>query len=504
MSTHSLLPKWLAAAAIAIGLAAAPAAGQVVTRSSAQEDPRSAPLPSSFDPAAFGLNTEPLIVDGLGLEIHLPTGSKVITDPAGGRPTVTVQEGAQPARWSMRIQRVSGILGGPPQTPQTHIAAYLRRLDAAGVPYRVLRDEALVCRGLEGHVCYLEQSSPDGQRYVSGWLAMPTGSAPGTGEPTMLEFSILTLPEHVDSVTPLLDRSFSTIGIRSARAVESERRQMLASGQAVLESLTPARLRQLVGFSRWYRIYIPAEPGNRAGDQELGYSLVEITQARKGELNPERDESLYTAAEDEAGLLVKVQGRVVVDVENESYYDSLGLYWLAWDQSSEAWSVRATHRVGDTTNSESETGVRAAPAAGEPLPRITVIRAAAESFRRQPHEWSVPDVYLSQALVWVLGRLLPRTADSSMEMGYYVYSGAGDPSITLRQDTWRPAGNGTGDWILSTRQGGDRAATESVYDVRGNLVRRTRVDRSVTEPISPASLKRLWQSRGLPMGRTGR
>lgn len=494
----------LVIAALLTGMFASQVAAQVISRSGRDAEPESQPLPADFDPRARGLEPTPFVADELGLSIHLPAGSTTIVDRSGGSPRITIQENAQPSRWSMLVQRVTGMQGGPPLTPSAHIDGYLRRLDAAGVPYRVLRNEPMVIRGVGGHICFLEQRSPDGQRYVSGWLALPTGAAPRTGQATLLEFAVLTLPAHFEAVRPLLDRSLDTIGLRTAAAVEIARRRMIEEGRDTLAALTPERLRSLVGASRWFRVYRPAPPGSSEPQRELGYSLVEVSAAKNGVLNPEKDERDYLAGENDEGLLVRVQGRAI-DPASGSVYDSLGLYWLAWDQSSESWSVRATYRAGEATNSKSEMGIRRSASTGDPVPRLTVVQGSAESFQRQNFEWGVPEAYLSQALTWVLGRLLPREPrDEPLELAYYVYSSRDEPTVTLRRDRWRPAGDGTADWVLETRLGGDQVSTESIYDSRGNLVRRIYGDGSVTEPISLAALRRLWRERGLQMGRDTR
>ncbi|MHC4989681.1 MAG: hypothetical protein ACYTGC_01770 [Planctomycetota bacterium] len=454
----------------------------------------SSPLPPGFDPVQAGLNPEPLTIEGLGLQFHLPAGSRVLAD----RQVVTIQEGTDAPRWSVRVRRINAVQAAPGVDPaEAQIDNNLRRLDAAGLAYRVLDNQAVNYRGHVGRLAFIEQVAPDEQRYVSGLLYISTGASV-TGSPTLLEFSVLTLPDHLPDVKPLLERSFATLTVRPLIDVESQRQARLAAGLELVESLGESRLRELVGLNRWYRLYHPADPTTGTEEQEIGYSLIEVTEAKKGELNPSRAPDRYTTAEHETGLLVRVQGRVVIDPATSSYYDSQGLYWVAWDMSSEAWSILVTHRVGDNEKSESETGVRNATSAGEPISRLTVVRSDAKSFSRRPFEWNVPRVYLSQALIWVIGRLLPRDAVVEQELAYYSYRGSGsDPSVALRIDTWGPATDGSAEWHLTTRQHGDDSATLSRYDTRGNLLRRTRPDGSVTEPVSPDALRRLWQRKGL-------
>jgi hypothetical protein len=200
---------------------------------------------------------------------------------------------------------------------------------------------------------------------------------------------------------------------------------------------------------------------------------------------------------------VGLQGRIIGDVDRGLFYDSIAAYWLAWDQSSEAWSIRGTQRQGRAARSEAETAIRTAQDIGNPRPTLTVIRDERATYERRPHEWQVPDVYLSQALGPLLGRLLPRDEREPREFAWYFYSydGArGEPQLTQRIDRWASTGDGSGNWVLTSRISSDAAPSETTFTATGDLVRSRRADGVVTEPITPDALERLWQRKGLPMG----
>ena len=89
----------------------------------------------------------------------------------------------------------------------------------------------------------------------------------------------------------------------------------------------------------------------------------------------------------------------------------------------ERWNVRAVARQGEAARGESEIGVRDRPASLV-QPRVksqrikshpqmlSVIQSSEATRSREPYEWPVPDAYLSQAMGWLVGRLLPQTAAS--------------------------------------------------------------------------------------------
>jgi hypothetical protein len=398
----------------------------------------------------------------------------------------------------MRIQELTEGMA----TPTAQIEAHLDRLTQTRVPHTVLTNESVRLRGQEGRICWVRQTASGGE-YATGWLVMPSGG-PGSG--TFILFSMLTTPAELDRVRRALDASFRTIEIRPRSAILAERERQLLNGAELLRTVDRDRLSALLGRTSWYRIYRRADPTANTRGRELGYSRVEIVEGKKGRLNPGRREMDYDATEHELGLLVTVQGRLVIDSARHAYYDTIGLYWVAWDQRAEQWSVRATHREGDSERSESETGLRNAPTPGDPQPRLTVIRSEARSKDRKPFEWSVPGVYLSHGLSWIIGDLLPREPGAPEQAyAWYTYQiDRGRPTLSLRFDTWGPGRAGPGTWAMTTRLATLQSKTESLYDQRGTLIRRTREDRTVTEPVDPNALRRLWSSQGLRLGGTGR
>jgi hypothetical protein len=420
--------------------------------------------------------------------MHLPAGSQVLVERVGDRFSASVQEDRDAPEWSFRVQAMQSTLRSP--TAADQIVDHLRRMEATGRPHRILSNESVVYRGRPGQLCYVEESTADGQQYATGWLIMPLG--PGR----FLVCSVLTLPEHLPRVRPLLDASFSTIGLRSEERLAAERMAKLEAGRVYLASLTEERLRSLLGTTRWFRVYRPDATGQ---EQELGYSRLEIQEGKKGRLNSDRGEHEYHATEHEQGLLVVVQGRIVVDAAAGQYYDSIGLYWMAWDQSTEAWSVRATHRQGDSEKTDTETGLRAASSAGEPAQRLTVIRST--SSRREPQEWTVPEFYMSQGLTWIAPWLPPSMPeDEPVELAFYFVHGRGvSPTLSLREDVWTRA-EATGELTLRSRLTSETNPTVSVFDARGELRHRRQPDGTVTEAIAPEALQSLYMRKGLTMG----
>ena len=443
--------------------------------------------PPDFDPHALGLDPVPVVAEAFGLALHPPAGAAVSAERISSQLTWSIVDTAPTPAWSIRIQSMSSILPDPSAAAQ--VQEYLRRLTLAEVAFRVLDNEPVTYGQTPGQLCFLEQTSPSGETFVAGWLVLPRGPR------TFVVFSIRTAPEQLPRLRPMLDASFSTISLRSHQEITRLREQRLEAGRRFLESATPERLKSLVGRSQWFRIYRP-NPGG--GEQELGYSFIEVIAAKRGLLNPQRSEDQYDASQHEVGLTVRIHGRIVIDATQASYYDSLAVYWMAWDQSQEAWSIRATQRQGDKERSESETGVRPPAGPGQPRPKLTVIKSVDATYRRDPYEWVIPDVYLSQPLAWLLGDLLPRDGGEPLELTHYAYNFTNlQPKVSLRHDRWGPADDGSGTWVLRSQLSSDSAAIRAVYGPDGRLIRRQRSEGTVTEPITRPQLRRLWTRKGL-------
>lgn len=415
--------------------------------------------------------------------------SQILSDRAGGQLVVTLQDPALTPGWSITIQH---MVVTPGATAEGQIQQHLESLDAAGHPFELIENRAVIAGNVRGQLCYIRQSAggDDGEAIVAGWLILPAGPD------VMLVFSILAMPEELPFLRNQLEAAFGTINLQSAAEVSLLRRSRVENGRALLEGITAERLRPLIGTHQWSRIYRVDQEGH---EHEVGYTLLEVYEAKRGALNPKRPESSYSAAEKQDGIMVRLQGRVIGDVQRRVFYDSIALYWMAWDQSEEAWSVRGTQRQGQAQRSESETGVRVAASAGHPIPTLQVIRQRSSDYQRDPYEWSVPDVYLSQALAAVLGRLMPRDVGASGEYSYYFYNFSHSvPQLTQRTDRWEVDDRGR--WKLTTRLSVDTPPIVSLYSATGEFLETRRPDGSVTVPTSIERIRQIWLSKGLPIG----
>ena len=455
-------------------LPASPAAGQ---------GDRSEP----FNSRAMGLEAKPLIVESLGLEMCYPAGATFQIQRTTRQTTVTLLDGADVPAWSMRIQPMISTL--PEPTAAGQIEQLLGTWEAAGREFSTISNRSAVYDGHHGQLCYIRQATGAGEEVIVGWLVLPFG------EREFLVFALQTLPDGFGQVRALMEASFSTIRLRGVKEIVDERRIRLEAGKAFLDGLAEPRLRSLIGPGQWSRYYIPAATAESGRDTERGCMYFEFIEAKRGAINPQRGEELYDPEDHQLGLMARVRGQII-DTESNATIDSRAFYWMAWDQSEERWSIQVTTRSGSRERSEAQTGVRMPRDAGNPAGRIIIIDSTSGGATRDQKNWAAPEIYLSQALRWGLGRLLPREGTEPRLFSYYFFDGT-ESSITLRIDRWAPVGDGSGNWSLTSRSKSDAPRIVSIYNKAGDLVRRTLPDGSVSEPIELDDLNRLWRSKGI-------
>ncbi|MEM7229401.1 MAG: hypothetical protein AAF432_11370 [Planctomycetota bacterium] len=439
-------------------------------------------------PGAPALETEPFRIDELGFSINLPQNALVTTERVGTKRTYAIRDTSPDPRWSMRIATLDAT--NADVTARDQIDAHLESLQRNQQAFRILSLEQRPVHDRLGQLVIVRRDVERGSPYIEGWLIAPRGSR------SFLVISMLTLPEHLDTIQPLLLRSFDTIRMTSVLEQSATREARIQRGVEFLETITESDLRRHIGMNRWLRIY------NSNDNSEIGFTHITVDEGPRGRLDGNARPDRYTAAESEVGLFVTVRARVIDASRKDAYIDLEGRYWLSWDAEEEAWSSLATARQHEATQTASETGTRTRPGVGPG--KLTVIKAVNQVNTREQFDWTVPNAYLPQALSFVVGELMPRNITAPIEMHFYGYHPTGDdnkPRMALRTERWAPPGHGSRHWTLSTTVSGELEPHISHYDGNGELIRRTRPDGTVTEPIQLDQLRLLWERKGLRTGK---
>lgn len=279
---------------------------------------------------------------------------------------------------------------------------------------------------------------------------------------------------------------------RTAAAIEST--DLLARGAELVARIRPDTLRAAADDkARVYRMWRPDEHGAK---KDFGYMVVRAREGRQGEIDASKNAKQLAGEDSDEGLLALIDARIIVNDDPTHTVDAQSRYFVRWDRASEAWSLRTTERHKRASRSAAQTGIRPAPTAGAPRPLLKVISASRDGMTREPSEYALPPVYLSQAELIVLGQLLPRDATSPrLEFKDYAFDQR-DLKLPQRRETWTRIEHG---WRLETQQGSAPAKIVQEFDDSGRRVRRTDIDGSVTELIELEDLRALWKAKGLPV-----
>lgn len=434
------------------------------------------------------IEDKPITIEELGVKIQPPkrvTVSRVVG--ADGFPMITISEASPMPLWQMRVSAMLPTIERP--TPEKLIQDHVSKLEESGQKLTVLASKEVMVGDVAGWKAYLVDPGAD-DPLVNGYLI-----APGKGPPFIVISFVCPLSDFA-RVRPTLDQSLDSVTLVSPIEIAKQREDLLKAGAAMLKSFDAAKLKKLVGIDQWFRLYRPA--AGVSGDMEIGVSHFTVKEGMRGELNIEREQKEFDAGERKVGLLLTVQARVVVDVDREIYFDTLNLYWMAWDGSEEAWSIVASQRQKSASRSEAETGYRVARSIDEPADVLHVINSGIDGAKRDPKEWKLPEYYISQPLGWLLGHLLSSNNVPAGTFTYYTYDSALG-NVSLREDKWDPNGEGTGRPTLITRPTANAEPFTATYDRNGNLIQRTKRDGSVTVPTTPDEIRRIWELKGLKL-----
>jgi hypothetical protein len=451
--------------------------------------------PSSKPPVGDGLAEAPLEAEGLGLQMRVPVGTTVRVEK---NPTsyLLSEDGDTPG-WRMRI---AGLTASKAETTAaSQCKEYIEAIRAKGGTVEVLADEPRKIGGRDAHLIYVAVPLDGGGRGITGNLVIPNGPD------AYLVFATIVVESEFARVRPLLDRAFATIDVKDVFAESVERSALLGLGAEIVAGFTEAKLRATIAPDPvCYRMWRPDVNGTQ---KDFGYALVRVREGKRGEVDASRDAAELKGDDATLGLFVTLDARVIVNDDPTHTMDAQSRYFVTWDRTSESWSVRTTERHRRASRSSAQTGVRLAPSAGSPRPRIEVISSGRESRTREPQSWPVPPAYISQAELVVLGQLLPdfsanTGSKSSTESGPdtiefldYAFDQR-DEKLPQRRETWTRTPNG---FRLETRFGGAPAKLVQEFDAKGVRVRRTDLDGTVTERIELEDLRRLWNEKGLPV-----
>ncbi|MCH2132401.1 MAG: hypothetical protein MK116_01500 [Phycisphaerales bacterium] len=417
----------------------------------------------------------------------LPPGSVVANRQAGDTPFFLVRDGADPPLWSLRLESV------PSDEPTAE--AMIRRLmmtqDGTEPSLAILHDQPFSAGETKGHLVWVQEMLANNEEVIFGWMVLPQGRV--AGRLRYLVATAITLPQNLAAARTQLEPALASISPRNPVLANLRARIEADATRDFLKQVGPDRLRSLAGHQSYRRVYRPGSAGSP--DQEVAYSVFNIEAAPMGAIQVRKSPDSYTADEQEEGLLVRIHSRVVGDLDRGIYLDMLGLYWVAWDLSHEAWTANVTRRQGDAIRTEKEFGFRTPISLGEPRPRLVVIKQDDEINLREPYEWETPDPWMPRPLTWILGLMLDR--DEPLKMSYAFFDHRHTtPMLGSRRDEWAAKQPGGDTWVLKTWLDDSGLPALAEYGPDG-LIQQRNPDGLIIESTTPDQIKQVWDLAGL-------
>ena len=482
-------------AAIAVAPADGSPLARIDARGAAAEFSVVAPPPSGGTatpkPAVTdGLAETPLEADLLSFRMRVPVGTAVRVEKLPVANYLLADGAAEPA-WRARASALHASRAGT--TAKSQCDDYLADLRKKNQKFDEIVSEPRKVGGSDAHLVYIGVPLESGSRGIMGNLVI------ARGPDEFLVFSLIMLDAEFEKSRALLDRAFATLEFQDRAKAVAESNELLLKGAELLGAITPDALRATIDPQpRVFRMWRPDESGGKAtgGKKDFGYLILRVREGRRGEVDASKDPKKLRGEDDELGLLASADARVIVNDDPTHTIDMQSRYFLRWDRASESWSIRTTERQKRASRSSAQTGIRLAPTAGAPRSVLQVITASRDGMTREPLEWPLPPVYLSQVELLVLGELLPRDPKQpAIEFKDYAFDQR-DQKLPQRRETWSRIENG---WRLETQQSSSPAKIVQEFDNKGKRVRRTDADGSVTEVIALEDLRTLWKSKGLPV-----
>jgi len=473
------------------------------SRSTAPEDPR---LERRLEPR--------IELRGLGVSMAPPPDVACrIELREDGRPRAFLARPVPSPAWTATIEpfEASSDLADPEAIDEA--IAYLRSLRDGGATFTMLENRPFRLDGVTGHLLVLEVPLQDGGEparpessaddrpttAITGFLIVPRGGR------SFLAVRIAAETERYAESWPELERALASVRVASAEDLAAWEQGLLERGRTRLASFARERLESVAdGTTRWFRIHRPATAAEPA--REVGSLAIRAAPAPRGLLDPARNPESLRAAEQEPGVLLSIEGRLLPPETaaggSRERLDFSMRAWSSLDLSSEAWSMRQTIRDPDRRGDPptmAETGVRTPPRPGQARPLLEVVEASRESMSRTPQRWTLGgEPHLGQVETALLGALLaPVDAPADLAWQHYDRTlGA----VVRRLDEVRPVPNSDGEFEIRTlAHPDDPAPVVQRFDREGRLLRRIDADGTVTEAIEAEDLRRLWERHGLPL-----
>lgn len=449
-----------------------------------------APATTSGPSVAPELITEaPYEIPSLGLSVFLPRDALVdLSRVQGGRTSVMVRPQGAETKWVIQIH--NSISSDHSLTLNAAIGniiaqreAQYTRKDERGRSVSLVRtfgrtDDLMIGPHRSERVYLDVPTRPDVP--ATGYTLFQTG--PGQFVIFQIDCATAAFP----ALQSLYETMVATVQFRDPTELQADRAAAILGGQALLRGFNSSDLAATLDEKPvYYRLYKPSKSGATGDAEELGYQRIQARAGKAGELDPSKLEGRWTAADRREGYIVRIDARTLA---LGSVVDSVSIFFLSIDRTSELWSITMQVRKDGQTEQWTETGIR--------RDKQLTVKTARSGSEPTSADWSpLPDGYISRVEAYLLPRLAVRARTPGI-FGFYSYeSGLG--KMTLRRDTFDQSESGG--WTCITQQSENSPPIKSTLDDQGRPTKREMADGGLMEPVEVERLRRIWKDKRLPM-----
>ncbi len=433
-------------------------------------------------PTAVELEPDPIRIDALDLNIHIPVGSVSETTSFGNNASVGIGFPDKIGVMIIKEQRTSNADLTLEQVTQS-ILKQLTRFGNSITGTVLDQDKELNLNFRSGQRFYVRipgtNNKPDTVRGMTIFQSGPQ---------KFVIFDLTTLYRDFDKCRAIYETCVATMDLgnptdQDARRSAAVRRMLdfmaLRSVEDYQQAMTSKQ-------DRWERLYLPAPSGDDMDATEYGYRRIRSWGGFKGELS-EKSRGKWTDDDRTLGYFVQIDAMAI---EEDLRVDTRATFYMAEDASEESWTIKMSLRQGVSSSTSTITGARSRN-------NLVILTDSSEAGPIKTTPLIQGDGYISQTMSYLVSNMLAQHAETGEYASYVYNSSAG--AITLRWDVVEHPKE-TPDLVrVTTKVSSDTPPTVSLYNTEGELLRVRLSNGRIWEPIELERLISLWQKKGLPL-----
>ena len=433
-------------------------------------------------PSPVVLQSSPIRIDALNLNIYLPEGSVTETTSFGDNATMGIGLPDQIGVMIIKEQRTTD--------PELTIAQIADNIINQLTKFASSKTGKLLAREPN-----LKINFRTGERFyillpgLNGKPATVRGMTIFQSQPRkFVIFDFTTLYSDFDKARQFYETSIASMDLGNPTEIDVRRAAAINSMLAFLDLSTIKDYQKAMTGKKdhWERLYLPAPSGDEMDATEYGYRKVRSWGGFKGELS-NKSRSSWNDDDRKLGYFVQIDAMAI---EDHMRVDTRATFYMSEDAKEESWTIKMSLRRDGVQQTSTITGARS----------NTSMAIVLDQSGEQPvktHPTIQGQGYISQTQTYLLSAMLAKKANPGEYAAYAYNSSLG--AIALRWDIVEHPEE-TPDLIrITTKVSNDTPPNVSLYTRDGNLMRVQLANGRIWEPIELDRLIKLWKKKGLPL-----